>query len=121
MRRKQGALLPIERSIIEVAVKLRRQGVQEFHGFQIAKEIKEQNGARFLTGYGTLYRALGRLQQQGFLDSRWEDPLPAEQNRPRRRYYRLTGAEASVPLNPIPENAPNNAPNKVWAWGVSRS
>jgi len=89
MRKKQGVLLPIELSILEAARQLRIQGVEEFHGFQIAKEIKGQKGSRFLTGYGTLYRALGRLQQQGFLTSRWEELLPTEQHRPRRRYYKL--------------------------------
>ena len=100
MRRKQGVLLPIERSILEEAARLHQQGVEEFHGFQIAKEIKGQKGARFLTGYGTLYRALERLQQMGFLHSRWEDTLPDEQNRPRRRYYRLTVA-FPIPIPPI--------------------
>jgi len=90
MRRKQGALVPFEQSIIRAAIQLRSQGVGEFHGFQIAKEIGDTRGTRFLTGYGTLYRALGRLEQMGLLKSRWEETLPAEQHRPRRRYYRLT-------------------------------
>jgi len=91
MRRKRGVLLPIECSILKVAVQLYRQGVKEFYGFQIAKEIKDVEGARRLTSFGTLYRALGRLQKQGFLCSRWEESLPTEQNRPRRRYYRIVG------------------------------
>ena len=95
MRRKKGTLTNIELSIIEVANKLCRQGIEEFHGFQIAKEVKYEKGARFLTGYGTLYRALGRLEQQGYLDSRWEDSLPDDENRPRRRYYRLKLIEAT--------------------------
>jgi len=106
MRRKPGTLLPIECSIIEAAANLQRQGVGEFHGFQIAKEIKDQKGARLLTGYGTLYRALARLQQRGILQSRWEEPLPSEENRPRRRYYTLIGeTEAPVVSNPAPTRA----------------
>jgi DNA-binding PadR family transcriptional regulator len=89
MRRKQGVLLPIEHSILETAALLRSQGVEEFHGFQIAKELEDREGARHLTGLGTLYRALGRLQQQGLLQSRWEELLPTGQHRPRRRYYRF--------------------------------
>jgi len=119
MRRKPGAILPIERSIIEAATQLRREGLEEFHGFQIAKKIKDQKGARLLTGYGTLYRALGRLQDRGILNSRWEDSLSAEQNRPRRRYYRLTSVEATVPSNPVPVNSPKVS-NLRWS-GVSRS
>ena len=90
MRRKQDVLIPIELSILEAAMRLGGEGV-EFHGFQIAKEIKEQREARLLTGHGTLYRALGRLEQQGHLRSRWEDPMvAAEHSRPRRRLYELT-------------------------------
>lgn len=97
MRRKPGELVPIERSILAVAVRLHDDGVKEFHGFLIAKEIKDREGARLLTGYGTLYRALGRLRQMGLLCSWWEDPLVAAgQSRPRRRFYRLSGKGASL-------------------------
>jgi len=48
---------------------------------------------RALTGYGTLYRALGRLEQMRFVESGWEDPHDAaDENRPRRRLYTLTAA-----------------------------
>ena len=91
MRRKAGTLIPIEQSILAAAVHLRTGGQEEFHGFGIAKEIKDQKDARFLTGDGTLYKALGRLEQHGYLDSRWEDPsVAAEENRPRRKFYKLT-------------------------------
>jgi PadR family transcriptional regulator, regulatory protein PadR len=38
---------------------------------------------------------LARFEGLGWLESRWEDIEPAEEGRPRRRYYRLTenGAE----------------------------
>lgn len=120
MRRKAGALIPIERSIILVACQLREEGVEEFHGFQIAKKIKDHEGARLLTGYGTLYRALGRLQQRGILQSRWEESLPTDENRPRRRYYRLIGeVEATVPSNPVPVSKPKLC--KIGGLGVSRA
>ena len=91
MRRKKGSLIPIECSILAAAVHLSIEGRQEFHGFRIAKEIKSQKDARLLTGHGTLYRALGRLEKQGYLDGRWEDPLlAARENRPRRKLYKLT-------------------------------
>lgn len=40
---------------------------------------------------GTIYPALARLEQAGWLASRWEDASPSDQGRPRRRFYRLTG------------------------------
>ena len=119
MRRKPGDLIPIERSIIQAACQLRQEGIEEFHGVQIAMKIKDQKEARLLTGYGTLYRALGRLQQWGILQSRWEELLPTDGNRPRHRYYQLTGeVEATVPSNPDPISTPKVC--KIWGLGVSR-
>ena len=106
MRRKRGALTPIEFSILNTAVNFYQQG-GEFYGFQIAKEIEDREGARRLTGLGTLYRALDRLQDQGFLNRRWEDPdIAARENRPRRRLYQVTGKALSLPLTLTPNNIP---------------
>jgi DNA-binding PadR family transcriptional regulator len=93
VRRKPGALLPLEVAICDAADHLRERGQDEFHGYLIAKELTEHADARQLTAYGTLYRALGRLEAMGLLESRWEDPqIPAEENRPGRRLYTLTAA-----------------------------
>jgi len=93
MRRKAGALVPLELAICTAAAELRGQGIEEFHGYLIAKEIKEHADNRLLTAYGTLYRALARLETMGLLASRWEDAMvAAEENRPRRRFYALTPA-----------------------------
>jgi DNA-binding PadR family transcriptional regulator len=92
MRRKPGTLLPLEISILETAINLRRRGKDEFHGFAVAREIAEREEARTLTAHGTLYKALERMQQAGLLESRWEDPdTAAAEGRPRRRLYRVTG------------------------------
>src|SRR5438105_875069 len=94
MRRKAGALVPLELAICTAAVELRAQGTEEFHGYLIAKEIKEHADNRLLTAYGTLYRALARLESMGLVTSRWEDPaIPARENRPGRRLYTLSGRE----------------------------
>ena len=91
MRRKVGSLIPIEVSILQEALELRAQGTPEFHGFLIARELKEREDAKLLTAYGTLYRALDRLRKAGLLESEWEDPAIAEvEGRPRRRLYRIT-------------------------------
>lgn len=98
MRRKPGALVPLELAICVSAVDLQRDGVAEFHGYEIAKRLGDLAERRLLTAYGTLYRALGRLEKMGLLQSRWEDPaIPARENRPGRRLYTLTAlAEAAV-------------------------
>ena len=93
MRRKAGALVPLELAICAAAADLRRRGTEEFHGYLIAKEIKEHADHRLLTAYGTLYRALSRLEAMGLVSSRWEDAMAAaDENRPRRRFYALTTA-----------------------------
>ena len=56
------------------------------HGYAMMEDIAEMSGVRL--GPGTLYGALARLEQRG-----WIEPLPAEE---RRRPYRLTGAGAVV-------------------------
>jgi DNA-binding PadR family transcriptional regulator len=90
-RRRPGSLLPLEAQILETAVSLLRGGRQTFHGFGLADALRERNGSRGLTAHGTLYKALGRLEDAGLLTSSWEDPASAE-GRPRRRLYRLTSA-----------------------------
>ena len=93
MRRKDGALVPLEISILETGVELAGRGVPEAHGFQFAREMRDRQGARRLTAYGTLYKALDRLERGGYLASRWEDPMvAAQEGRPRRRFYHLTPA-----------------------------
>lgn len=93
MRRKPGTLLPIEVAILEVALDLSERDEPDFHGYAIARQIAHAAKARKLTAFGTLYRALGRLEKQGLLQSRWEDPAIAEaEGRPRRRLYGITGA-----------------------------
>jgi PadR family transcriptional regulator len=91
MRRKAGFLIPIEVAILEAAVALREAGQSEVHGYELAKVVQDIREATRLTAYGTLYKALARLEREGFLASRWEDPhAAAADGRPRRRFYRLT-------------------------------
>jgi PadR family transcriptional regulator, regulatory protein PadR len=93
MRRKAGTLIPLEVEVIEAAMSLRSMGVAEPHGFLLARTMSDHAGARRLAGYGTLYKALDRLERAGHLDSRWEDPnFAAAESRPRRRLYRVTAA-----------------------------
>jgi PadR family transcriptional regulator PadR len=91
VRRKPGTLLPLEIAICIAAADLRKRDEDEFHGYEMAKTLADAADARLLTAYGTLYRALGRLEKMGLLRSRWEDPqVPARENRPGRRLYALT-------------------------------
>ena len=94
-RRKPGTLLPLETQILEVALAMLRSGHPTFHGFGLAQTMREQGESRSLTAHGTLYKALGRLEELGLLTSHWEDPAAVE-GRPRRRLYELTSRGAYV-------------------------
>lgn len=109
MRRKPGTLIPVERSILAVALERHAAGAAEFHGYAMARDMRAEGESRSLTGYGTLYRALGRLETAGLLASRWEEADAAfAEDRPRRRLYRITAlgeqaleaAAASAPAAP---------------------
>src|SRR5690242_1016391 len=58
------------------------------HGYGIARRIEQTSGNRLLVNYGTLYPALLKLQQEGYISSEWGI---SDHNR-RARYYRLTRA-----------------------------
>jgi DNA-binding PadR family transcriptional regulator len=115
MRRKTGALIPIEVSILEAAAELRTAGQAEVHGYELAKVVRDLRHARRLTAYGTLYKALTRLERDGLLASRWEDPaVAADEGRPRRRFYRMT-LEGEAALNDIQAAARERAGNRPAA------
>jgi len=85
-------MIPLEAAILEASDELRRAGKPEAHGYLLATMVQGLHHAKRLTAYGTLYKALTRLEREGYLASRWEDPqVAAAEARPRRRFYRLTG------------------------------
>lgn len=112
MRRKPGALVPFELAICQAAAGLRRKD-REFHGYEIAKLIADDRDAQVLTGYGTLYRALDRLEKMGLLRSRWEDAkVRGLEGRPIRRLYTLT-AEGEAALKEAEKEAASRAPSRA--------
>ena len=59
---------------------------EEKYGFQILHELRDRSNGFFDLKEGTLYPALRRLEERGFVQSRWQEP---ESGMP-RKYYRLT-------------------------------
>lgn len=93
MRRRPDTLLPLEAAILQQLASIAGSGVHDMYGFELARRIAEAKGARQLTGHGTLYKALARLDRAGFVESRWEDPdVALAAGRPRRRIYVITPA-----------------------------
>jgi len=56
------------------------------HGYGVARRIEETSKNRLVLNYGTLYPALLKLEQEGFIKSEWRQ---SENNR-RAKYYSLT-------------------------------
>ena len=60
----------------------------ELHGLGVSRRIEQVTGGTFSVQPGSLFPALHRLEEAGWLDSRWES---SENNR-RAKYYTLTKA-----------------------------
>ena len=58
------------------------------HGHGIAKSIERLSEDALKVEHGSLYPALQRLQQEGWVSSEWG----VSQNKQRAQYYRLTSA-----------------------------
>ena len=58
------------------------------HGLGIARRVVQITGGTFEVKPGSLFPALHRLEEQGWLSSEWGE----SENRRRAKYYRLTRA-----------------------------
>ena len=58
------------------------------HGYGIARRIEQTSGNLLLVNYGTLYPALVKLEQEGYIKSAWG----LSENNRRAKFYRLTRA-----------------------------
>ena len=64
------------------------EGLGPLHGYGIARRIEETSKDRLSLNYGTLYPALLKLEQEGFIRAEWRQ---SDNNR-RAKYYALTAA-----------------------------
>ena len=67
---------------------LKALNVGELHGLGVSRRIEQITDGTFLVQPGSLFPALHRLEEAGWLESDWQ---PSENNR-RAKYYRLTKA-----------------------------
>jgi PadR family transcriptional regulator len=58
------------------------------HGYGVARRIEQMSGDRVVVHYGTLYPALLKLEQEGYVASSWG----LSENNRKARFYRLTAA-----------------------------
>src|SRR4051812_11737598 len=62
------------------------EAMGSLHGYGIARRIEQTSGDLLSVNYGTLYPALLKLEQEGYVASEWG----ASENNRKARYYRLT-------------------------------
>ena len=67
---------------------LKALSLQPMHGWAITQRLEQLSRDVLRVGQGSLYPALQRLEEKGWIDSEWR---PTEQGR-RARYYELTPA-----------------------------
>jgi PadR family transcriptional regulator PadR len=56
------------------------------HGFGVARRIEQISGEAFSLNYGTVYPALLKLEQEGYVSSEWG----VSENNRKAKYYKLT-------------------------------
>ncbi|YCK37215.1 PadR family transcriptional regulator [Actinomadura sp. ATCC 39365] len=83
--------------VLEVLLRAHKEG-DKIHGWAIMKETKRSGP--------TVYNALDRLEDAGWITGEWEE-LEPDANRPRRRFYRLTGEGAPAAYALLAERRPD--------------
>ncbi|HEY6253189.1 MAG TPA: PadR family transcriptional regulator [Candidatus Angelobacter sp.] len=83
-----GAKKDVWQGTLALMVLKTLQSMGPLHGYGIARRIEQTSGDTLVVQYGTLYPALLKLEQEGYIASDWGT---SENNR-RARYYRLTRA-----------------------------
>jgi PadR family transcriptional regulator PadR len=58
------------------------------HGYGLARRIEQTSGDLLAVNYGTLYPALLKLEQEGYISSEWG----TSDNNRKAKYYKLTRA-----------------------------
>jgi len=64
------------------------QTMGPLHGYGIARRIEQTSGDQLSVNYGTLYPALLKLEQEGYISSEWG----VSDNNRKAKFYRLTRA-----------------------------
>lgn len=77
----------LKRGTLEMVL-LKLLSEQQMYGYELASTLEDKGGSLFRTKEGTLYPVLYRLENAGYIESRWET---LERGVP-RKYYRLTPA-----------------------------
>jgi len=82
------AKLDILQGTLDLMVLRTLSTLGSLHGYGIARRIEQVSGDRIILNQGTIYTSLVRLEQQGWIRSKWG----VSENNRRARFYSLTRA-----------------------------
>ena len=80
--------LDVKQGTLALMILKTLESLGALHGYGIARRIEETSGNRLALNYGTLYPALLKLEQEGFIKAEWRQ---SENNR-RAKFYALTAS-----------------------------
>jgi PadR family transcriptional regulator len=80
--------LDVQQGTLVLMILRTLQGMGSLHGYGIARRIEETSRHQLVLNYGTLYPALLKLEQEGYVRGEWR----LSENNRRARYYALTKA-----------------------------
>jgi PadR family transcriptional regulator, regulatory protein PadR len=87
-RRKMGNKTDVWQGTLALMVLKTLETMGPLHGYGIARRIEQTSGDRLSLNYGTVYPALLKLEQEGYIVSDWG----LSENNRKAKYYRLTRA-----------------------------
>jgi PadR family transcriptional regulator PadR len=87
-RRRMAGNTDVWQGTLALMVLKTLQSMGPLHGYGIARRIEQTSGDLLSVNYGTLYPALLKLEQEGYISSEWG----VSDNNRRAKYYKLTRA-----------------------------
>jgi PadR family transcriptional regulator, regulatory protein PadR len=76
----------VQQGTLDLMVLRTLETLGPLHGYGIARRIEQTSGDLLKMNYGTLYPALLKLEQEGYISSEWG----VSDNNRRAKYYALT-------------------------------
>jgi transcriptional regulator len=83
-----GGKADVQQGTLALMVLKTLETLGPLHGYGIARRIEQTSGHLLSLNYGTLYPALLKLEQEGYVASEWG----ASENKRKAKFYRLTRA-----------------------------
>jgi len=86
-RRKTGLRHPLSLPVTHILLALADGAL---HGYAIKQAVEERSAGEIRLGPGTLYEAIQRLEDAGYIEEESARDDPGNGQEAQRRYYRLT-------------------------------